>query len=50
MPLSTLAGNRASRWWSLPVKRQPELMDDPALPETEHLEALEALRQINARA
>jgi 2-polyprenyl-3-methyl-5-hydroxy-6-metoxy-1,4-benzoquinol methylase len=48
MPLSTLAGNRASRWWSLPVNRQPELMDDPALPGPEHLEALEALRQINA--
>lgn len=30
------------------MNRQPELMDDPALPETDHLEALEALRQINA--
>jgi 2-polyprenyl-3-methyl-5-hydroxy-6-metoxy-1,4-benzoquinol methylase len=34
--------------WSIPPTRLPELMDDPALPEADHLEALEALGRINA--
>jgi len=33
---------------SLPPARLPELMDDPGLPEAEHLRALTALRRINA--
>lgn len=33
---------------SLPPARLPELMDDPDLPEAEHLKALTALRRINA--
>lgn len=38
----------ASDWWPFPVNRQPELMDDPALPESDHLAALVALRRINS--
>lgn len=34
--------------WSLPQSRQPELMDDPALDEGEHMRALGALARINA--
>ncbi|MFM7107311.1 MAG: methyltransferase domain-containing protein [Planctomycetaceae bacterium] len=34
--------------WSLPQSREPELMDDPALAEAEHLHALSALAWINA--
>jgi len=34
--------------WSLPQSRQPELMDDPALDEAEHMRALGALARINA--
>lgn len=34
--------------WSLPQSREPELMDDPALAEGEHLHALSALARINA--
>lgn len=34
--------------WSVPPARLPELMDDPALPEADHLEALVALGRINA--
>ena len=34
--------------WSLSRSRQPELMDDPALPAADHLEALAALATINA--
>lgn len=33
--------------WSLPLSREPELMDDPALPAAEHIEALGALATIN---
>lgn len=33
---------------SVPARRHPELMDDPALPEADHLHALRALRTINA--
>lgn len=33
--------------WSLPQSRQPELMDDPAIAEAEHLHALSALSRIN---
>lgn len=33
--------------WSLPQARQPELMDDPALPAVDHLAALRALARIN---
>ena len=33
--------------WSLPQSRQPELMDDPALDEGEHMRALGALARIN---
>lgn len=35
-------------FWSLPHVREPELMDDPALAEAEHLRALVALGRINA--
>ncbi|MFM7041814.1 MAG: methyltransferase domain-containing protein [Planctomycetaceae bacterium] len=34
--------------WSLPPSREPELMDDPGLPEAEHVVALAALARINA--
>ena len=34
--------------WSLPPSREPELMDDPGLPEAEHIVALAALARINA--
>ncbi len=34
--------------WSLPLSREPELMDDPALPAADHIEALGALATINA--
>jgi SAM-dependent methyltransferase len=34
--------------WSIPLSRQPELMDDPALPAADHVHALEALARINA--
>ena len=34
--------------WAVPPARLPELMDDPGLPEAEHLQALTALRRINA--
>jgi len=34
--------------WSLPFSREPELMDDPALPAADHVAALEALATINA--
>ena len=34
--------------WSIPLSRQPELMDDPALPAAEHVHALRALARINA--
>ncbi len=34
--------------WSLPQSRQPELMDDPALAEDDHVHALRALARINA--
>jgi len=33
--------------WSLPHTREPELMDDPAIAEREHLHALSALARIN---
>lgn len=33
--------------WSLPQSRTPELMDDPAIEEQEHLHALAALSRIN---
>lgn len=33
--------------WSLPQTREPELMDDPAIAEREHLHALSALARIN---
>lgn len=35
-------------FWSLPQVREPELMDDPALAEADHLRALVALGRINA--
>jgi 2-polyprenyl-3-methyl-5-hydroxy-6-metoxy-1,4-benzoquinol methylase len=34
--------------WSLPQSRQPELMDDPAIAEADHVHALRALARINA--
>ncbi len=34
--------------WSLPLSREPELMDDPALPTADHMAALGALATINA--
>ena len=34
--------------WEIEPERQAELMDDPALPEAEHLAALDALARINA--
>lgn len=34
--------------WSLPLSREAELMDDPALPPAEHVKALGALATINA--
>ena len=34
--------------WSIPQSRQPELMDDPAIAEGDHLRALDALARINA--
>lgn len=34
--------------WSLPLTREPELMDDPALPAADHVAALGALATINA--
>lgn len=34
--------------WRVASVRLPELMDDPGLPEAEHLQALSALRRINA--
>jgi SAM-dependent methyltransferase len=34
--------------WSVEPCRQPELMDDPALPEGDHLAALDALATLNA--
>lgn len=33
--------------WSLPQSRRPELMDDPALGEADHFQALRALARIN---
>lgn len=33
--------------WSIPRARQSELMDDPALPAAEHMQALDALARIN---
>ena len=33
--------------WSIPRARQAELMDDPALPAAEHMQALDALARIN---
>ena len=33
--------------WSIPRARQSELMDDPALPASEHMHALDALARIN---
>lgn len=33
--------------WSIPRARQPELMDDPALPAGDHMQALDALARIN---
>ncbi|MFM7243736.1 MAG: methyltransferase domain-containing protein [Planctomycetaceae bacterium] len=33
--------------WSLPQSREPELMDDPAIAEPDHLHALSALARIN---
>ena len=33
--------------WSIPRTRQPELMDDPSLPATDHMHALDALARIN---
>jgi 2-polyprenyl-3-methyl-5-hydroxy-6-metoxy-1,4-benzoquinol methylase len=35
------------RFWSIPRVREPELMDDPALAEADHLRALVALGRIN---
>lgn len=35
-------------FWSLPFSREPELMDDPALPAADHVAALGALATINA--
>lgn len=43
---SALAGSHPM--WSIPLSRQPELMDDPALPAAEHVHALDALARINA--
>lgn len=34
--------------WSIPQERRDELMDDPALPDGDHMHALAALRTINA--
>jgi 2-polyprenyl-3-methyl-5-hydroxy-6-metoxy-1,4-benzoquinol methylase len=34
--------------WSVPQSREPELMDDPLIEEAAHLQALAALRRINA--
>ena len=34
-------------FWSIPRARQPELMDDPALPAADHMHALDALARIN---
>jgi 2-polyprenyl-3-methyl-5-hydroxy-6-metoxy-1,4-benzoquinol methylase len=34
-------------FWSLPFSREPELMDDPALPAADHVAALGALATIN---
>lgn len=34
--------------WSLALSREPELMDDPAIAEADHLHALSALARINA--
>ncbi|MFM8735778.1 MAG: methyltransferase domain-containing protein [Pirellulales bacterium] len=34
--------------WLLPLSREPELMDDPAIAEADHLHALSALARINA--
>ena len=34
--------------WQVEPDRRAELMDDPALPEAEHLAALDALATINA--
>ena len=34
--------------WSISQERRDELMDDPALPDGEHMHALAALRTINA--
>ena len=34
--------------WTLPLSREAELMDDPGLPEAEHLRALGGLARINA--
>lgn len=34
--------------WSVPQSREPELMDDPLIAAAEHLQALTALRRINA--
>lgn len=34
--------------WSMPLSREPELMDDPALPAADHVAALRALATINA--
>lgn len=33
--------------WSIPCTRQSELMDDPALPASDHMQALDALARIN---
>ncbi len=48
MAVPTSISGNASGWWAFPADRQPELMDDPALSEAEHLEALTALGRINA--
>jgi len=34
--------------WTIPLSRQPELMDDPSLPAADHHHALDALARINA--
>ena len=34
-------------FWSIPRVREPELMDDPAIAEADHLRALVALGRIN---
>jgi 2-polyprenyl-3-methyl-5-hydroxy-6-metoxy-1,4-benzoquinol methylase len=44
----SIAGVRSMPLWSLPPSREPELMDDPGLPEAEHVVALAALARINA--